>query len=616
MRTGRHGFCGLAILAGMSLTLANSGAAHASELRFSQTAAGNVVATGNTIGLSKELGLNGPGIEDSIGTFISLDGASVDDVPQNPGNPWPGGTTGDWTLNGSEATLQLPAKAEVLYAELVWGGSTVYNTEDVTGNVNDPVTLSFGGDMLDVSPNAIGALDIAEVAFSGFFANYYVRSAEVTDFVADHAGGAYAVSGIPATQDTLINSLNAGGWTLLVAYRDSDEPIRNLTIFTGGSFVDEDSIEDYVFAGFCTPPSGAFAGRALITTMEGDADLTGDSFQIGPDAVGPFTTLEGPNNPADNFFCSQLNDPSGNLDMAGSFGAVNQNAAGGFNVVGGRQGWDLAQLPVSSMDGHFANGQTEATLRAITTGDSFVPAAVGFAIQVNAPDFSGDGTGAANTPMTLAIGETGTVTVDMENAGLVDATGLVFRAPLPAGLELTSFTFDGASGDIGGNAVDTAGLTSGVDIGDVVVGASHQIVFEVEVTAAPGGGDTMFAIQPQWDYDYISCVGEDALTEPHSTTPVFFDFDEGEGNPTTGDSGVDSSGGDSASASAGEEEGDASASAGETTAADATDTLGIDTDGGGTSSDSGCGCRSQPSELPAVTWLMLLVVPALRRRRR
>ena len=79
------------------------------------------------------------------------------------------------------------------------------------------------------------------------------------------------VSGVPATQDTLINSLNAAGWTLVVAYRDSTERIHNLTIFVGGSFVDEDSTEDYDFAGFCTPPSGPFDGHAVVSALEGDA---------------------------------------------------------------------------------------------------------------------------------------------------------------------------------------------------------------------------------------------------------------------------------------------------------------------------------------------------------
>ncbi len=581
--------------------------AAASELRFSQTAAGQIVSTGNTLGLSKEFGLNGPGVEDSIGTFLTLDAASVDDNPANPANPWPAGTTGDWTLNGSQATLDIPARAEVLYAELVWGGSTLDGSEDVTAFVDDPVTLGFGADTQLVSPDLVTALDISEVAFAGFPANYYMRSADVTDFVVAHLAGSYDVSGVPATQSAGFNSLNAAGWTLLVAYRDSSEPIRNLTIFVGGSFVDEDSIEDYDFAGFCTPPSGAFEGRAVVSTIEGDADITGDGFQIGESAMGAFADLAGPNNPVDNFFCSQLNGADGQLDANGTAGTANHDATGGFNVVGGRQGWDVTSIAVSSTAGQFSNGQTEAVLRATTTGDSFVPTSLGFAIEVNAPDFSGDGNDAGADPLSLALDESSVITVDLHNGGLVDATDLLFRAPLPAGLSLTSFTLDGNAGDAGGNAVDAAGLAAGVDIGTVTVDEVRQIILEVTADAAPADGDS-YRIEPGWDYDYVSCVGEPPLTEPHSTAPVVIAFEPSAGST----SGLDDTAGDSAGDSAGVSE------TGNGTTGDAADgtTGGVFTASGSAGEAEGadgCGCRNQ-GRAPSWAWA-LLVLAAVRRRR-
>src|SRR5690554_718241 len=114
----------LAAAAGVLLTgslLASP--AQAGELRFSTTAKGGVVGTGNTLGLAKQPGANGPGTDDSIGTFSSLDPTLIDDSPANVDNPWPLGTTNDWTLNGSSAVLTLPANPagiEVVYAELVW----------------------------------------------------------------------------------------------------------------------------------------------------------------------------------------------------------------------------------------------------------------------------------------------------------------------------------------------------------------------------------------------------------------------------------------------------------------------------------------------------------------
>jgi uncharacterized repeat protein (TIGR01451 family)/MYXO-CTERM domain-containing protein len=223
----------------------------------------------------------------------------------------------------------------------------------------------------------------------------------------------------------------------------------------------------------------------------------------------------------------------------------------------------------------------------------------------------------------VTIDETSTVTIDMENAGLVDATDLVFRAPLPAGLALASFAIDGVDGDIDGNPVDGQGLVDGVAIGDVAAGATRQIVMQVTSTAAPADG-TAYVIEPQWEYAYVSCAGEDALIEPHSTEPVTIDFEEPPSGTTSGDTtggdGVDESAGDGGDASATAAEGDADASAtaaddfGDADAGDST-SFGADTDGSGASSDDGCGCRAD-RPAPTAASLFLLALLGLGRRRR
>ena len=597
---------GAASLVGV-LLLAST--ADASELRFSLTTAGNVVATGNALGLSKQMSANGPGVEDSIGTFATLDGASVDDSPANAGNPWFTGTTFDWASNGADAELVLPENAEILYAELIWGGSTFYGTEDVTAELDTSVTLAFGGEEITVAPDPITALTIQEQSTMGFAANYYMRTADVTEFVSGHHAGLYAVSGVPATQDTAINQSNAAGWTLVVAYRDSSEPIRNLTIFTGGSFVDEISTEDYEVSGFCTPPQGAFAGNVIVSAMEGDASRTGDSLAIADDGVS-FTNLSGPNNPADNFFCSQINDGDGNLDTSGTFGDLNHNAAAGTHVSGGRQSWDITRVPVSSNEGHLSNGQTSATIRTQTLDDSYVPTLVAFGIQVNAPDFTGASADAA--PTELALEQVATVTIDLENTGLVDATGLMFTAPLPAGLALDSFAIDGVEGDIDGNPVDEGALATGVPIGDVGTDVAREIVMEVRAVAEPDGGQ--WIIEPGWNYDYISCVGEDPLREPHALPDVTIEFVPDEVSDSSGEGSSGEGGSEDTSASASDSNASAtitvtvSDSDSDTETASDSDSL----SGGVSTPADGCGCRSTTT---APSWLLLGLLGLLRRRR-
>ncbi len=473
----------------------------AQELRFTTTEPGNIVSTGNTLGLAKDTGLNGPGIRDSIGTFLTL-GGGTDNNPLNAANPWPAGTTNDWTQNGSEAELSLPVESTVLYAELLWGGSYQY-VEDVSAFLDDDVTLTAGGSSITVSPDALTAVTESGTANTGFAIRYYMRSADVTSFVANALSGTYSVSGVPATQTTSINSLSAAGWTLVVAYRDQGESTRNLSVFVGGSFVDEDSQVDYGVSGFCAPPNGLVEGTAVVSAIEGDANLTGDQFLIAPSVAGPFVNLSAPNNPSNNFFCSQLNDADGQLDTSGTFGSANHDAAAGLNVIGARQGWDVTTVPLSSAAGQLQNGQTAAVLRTITTGDSYMPTLAAFAIDVNSPDFGGGGTTVSSAPTEVTLGDTFTVTATLDNDGEVPAQDVTFQLQLPVGVSLVSFATDGIPGDINGTTVTGATLASGVDEGDLAANGARVVTLVLSVDSEPIG--STIAGSPIWSYAFEVC---------------------------------------------------------------------------------------------------------------
>jgi hypothetical protein len=298
----------------------------------------------------------------------------------------------------------------------------------------------------------------------------------------------------------------------------------------------------------------------------------------------------------------------------------------GFNVVGGRQGWDVTTVSLSSAAGQLSNGQTTATLRAVTTGDSFAPTAVGFAIDVNAPSFADVETMAGGDPLVLAVGESSTITVQLHNAGLVDAADVLFRAVLPDELDLTSFAIDGVAGDADGNPVDAAGIQAGVPVGDVVVDQTLEIVFEVTANAPPSSGNN-WVIVPQFEYDYVTCEGEPPLTEPQGLAPIFIDYDpSGSGSETgaetgttSADGGLDDTAGSGGGSGSGGASGGASEDAGSTSRGTDDDTgpsiMSLsDTSDSGSGSEDGCGCRS--SSRAGSPWLLLFAPLALRRRRR
>ncbi len=373
-----HGLAIAAAVAGMNVAPAPARA----TLVYEATLHGGLRQTGNAVGLSKALSANGPGTAGSIGTFITTDTGSVDLYPPNPANPWFGGTTASWQQQRSAAFLALPPGAVVTHAQLLWGGSYLY-FEDVTADLDDAVALSHGAETpLSVSPDPQLSTTLALFSQHGYAVNYYVRSADVTSYVAARGGGQYAVGGIPATQSDASNSLNAGGWALIVAYATAAEPLRNLQIRVGGDYLEEGLAADVSFSGFVTPEDAVVAATLLVAAMEGDADLTGDQLLLRGGA-GAWTPLSAPGNFPDNFFASQINDESGILDTSGTFGHLNH--APRLPSSGARQGWDLTGVPLSSAAGHLAGGQQAVELRAVSAGDQYVLCAAALAIEVVDP---------------------------------------------------------------------------------------------------------------------------------------------------------------------------------------------------------------------------------------
>lgn len=614
----------LASLATVALAftmLAPSTPARAAELRFSTTAPGSITTIGNTLGLSKQLGANGPGLEDSIGTFVTLEN-TADTTPQNAANPWFSGTTHDWHSNGSAAYLELRGGTEmqpvdILYAELLWGGGYKYGLEDVTASLDTPVTLRVGNASMAVTPDAATALTTAEIALSGFPVNYYLRSAEVTDFVRQHRGALYEVHGVPATQDEAINSLNAAGWTLVVVTRDDAQPLRNLTVFVGGAFVDEDTQQDYAVSGFCAPPTGEIHGRVALSAIEGDAELTGDQLLIAPAVDGAFVPLEGPNNPVTNFFCGQINDVDGLLDETGTFGDRNHDAIAGTTVSGGRQGWDVTSVELSSSESQLFADQRAAVLRTITTGDSFVPTMAAFQIDVNAPNL----TTSTLVPSrdSVELDDVLTLTSTAHNTGAASATNLRFQLTLPPGLTLEAVTSDGAVGDVTGSAVNATALAAGIDEGTLATGATRTVVVRVRVTGAPSGGS--FFLRPVWHFGYVTCAGSSETateTYSHSDSIVFIGPPEPDAGTNPGDDAGSNPGAD-----AGNNPGDDAGSnpgpdAGGGDPGDGID-LGAEGEGEGAPEDCGCASSGTRSILDAAAWLGVLALLGLvggRARRR
>ena len=472
--------------------------------RYSIINNGAITFTGNTIGLNKASGANAPGTSGAIGTFIAA-GATTQD------GTYPVGTTANWAQNASRAVLTIPAGSVVLYAELIWSGSYSYGGESVLASLGTNVTFTTPVGVNSVPPSTATAQTLG-VAGTGKNAGtcatipcYYVRSANVTALVQAAGAGTYTVGGIPATQGNSEDNANAGGWTLAVAYQNSSLPSRNLTIFVGAEVAGSTAA---TVSGFCTPPTGPRSGRLAVSALEGDPGFAGDAMNFGPTA-GTMSVISGPNNPAGNFFASQINNDVGALDTSGTFGMSNSIPGGATS--GARQGYDITNVDVSAT---LLNNQTTAAAQGSTTQDQYMINALGLQINVGAPSFLI--TSKAVDKTVTFVGDILTYSVRMDNTGgTADATNVVFTDAPPAG---TSFIAGSATVDGLANAGDP---NAGINIGTVAAGTSRTVTFKVTVNSIPAAPTlAIYSNSATWAYQFISCAGQPSTSGTVSTNSV------------------------------------------------------------------------------------------------
>lgn len=402
--------------------------------RYSDVKKGGILFCGNTLGLSKAPNQNQPGTEGSIGAFTSLD------TSMQVGT-FPAGTTLDYANNGSRANLTLPAGSTILYAELVWGGLFRSSVNTVSALINNSISFTTPQGTFAVAPDPATAQTF-NISADNITIGFYVRSANVTALVQTALGGTYAVQGVPALIEALDNrtaDTNHAGWTLAIAYENPSFPLRNLTIWSGGTVVSPNTGSTTInVSNFLTPETLPITGKIFVSAQEGDAVLTGDQMLFGQ-TVPTLALLSGPNNPQNNFFASQINNENGVLDTTGTFGSRNANAFAGTNTSACRQGWDITAVDVSDK---LAASQSSAVIRFTSDGDLYVPNAL--ALQIDSKGANITITKSADKTY-ANVGEEITYSLVLKNTGAVTATNVTVSDLLSPEMMLVngSITVDG-----------------------------------------------------------------------------------------------------------------------------------------------------------------------------
>ncbi|MCD3193956.1 DUF11 domain-containing protein [Clostridium botulinum C] len=384
------------------------------NLIFSRNTNGNVIFTGNAIGLSKQENSQNSGTVNSIGALMASD-LNYLQVPT-----YPPATTLDYLLDSSRATLNIPNGSNILFAVLSWGGCCKVPGENRISAVVNNVILK--------SPNPSAPSKYIfpkETYFTDKTKDivFYSCYAIITNEMQDAISGSYRVSEIPVTSTATDNSNNCGGWTLAVVYTNPSLPARSISIYAGLEAVD--SLNPFIstISFSKTPESTSQKGRALLSAIHASATLGNNKVLFGPNEYD-LTPLSGPRNLSDHFFGSQINDNNGNTDTSGTFGDRNQDILSGNNIIAGRQGWDITNVDASH---GLISYQTSGTFKFVTTNNNYLLNMYGLQVDIEVPKLSINKT---VSPTFASIGDVVEYTISIPNNSSTTFNNLVLTDTL------------------------------------------------------------------------------------------------------------------------------------------------------------------------------------------
>ena len=380
----------------------------------------------------------------------------------NDNNAWPMQNINvdptDKNFNSSTATVTLPTGSAVLFAGLFWsaremsGGGT--GSADATPPFNQMKLEGPTGGYVPITASEFSQTDSGHGTGYGAYAN-------VTDMVQRLGQGTWTGANVSAA--TGLDRF--AGWSLVIAYQNPADPLRDLTIFAGFTLVTDNESVTLKISGFLSPLTGPVDTEIGLVAGEGDLALTGDSMKVDS------TTLTDPLNPANNFFNSG--------DTVDGMRAADRNPP-----YPNMMGWDLKEVAAPDA---IPNGATSASVTLSTNGDTYYPLAISTQTDLYAPAFASnksvvdlDGHSPARPGDTLQYSLT------FDNNGLDAAEKSVLRDPIPAGTAYVPGSINIISGANAGAKTDVAG-----DDQAEFDGAKNQVVVRLGNGADASNGGTL-----------------------------------------------------------------------------------------------------------------------------
>lgn len=220
------------------------------------------------------------------------------------------------TFSSSSATLIPPAKKpNILFAGLYWSATYPFEEGQKKGKgfvAKDNQRKNFT-DVLLKLPKAKSYTEVSgEVLFDGGM-NFnhlnkspYVAFADITSLMqeAKRIDGVYTVANVTASRG-YIEGGSAAGWSIVVVYEDTEEPMQRIEIKDG--FVEISKKHNFIhFDKFQTPNSQESVSRITGMVLGADASAGENKLAIYTDKGGVY--LETDTRKVTNFFNSSITD--------------------------------------------------------------------------------------------------------------------------------------------------------------------------------------------------------------------------------------------------------------------------------------------------------------------
>ncbi|MEV5382211.1 DUF3344 domain-containing protein [Streptomyces sp. NPDC052721] len=202
------------------------------------------------------------------------------------------------TYNSSRAEVRVPAGGRVTYARLYWGGNLRVGEQKPPQDNGRVLIAEPGGEYKELLADTVVGHRVAQGA------DAFQASADVTELVRDSGSGLYTVAQV----NTAMGQSAAGawgGWTLVVAYENPAEPLRELSLWDG--FDSLDSPVD-IRPSDGPVPAGA-GGHVGLVAYDGDRGVAGDSLTLATGRRSEPAALGDAADPADDVLNSTISEP-------------------------------------------------------------------------------------------------------------------------------------------------------------------------------------------------------------------------------------------------------------------------------------------------------------------